>query len=157
MLGSLQPQQIDEVLKKELVGRIGCHADGETYIVPISYGYDGDYIYCHTHEGKKTAMMRRNPAICFQVEGMKDMANWKSVIVQGRFEELTDKNERIKAMQTLLHRYLPMISSVTTHLGEHWPFEPDDIDEIGGVIFRIAIKHKSGRFETSQASPSIPG
>lgn len=157
MLGFLQPQQIDEVLKKELIGRIACHADGETYVVPISYGYDGQYIYCHTHEGKKTAMMRKNPAICFQVDGMKNMANWKSVIIQGTFEELKDKERRITAMQTLFRRYLPVISSITTHLGEHWPFEPDDIDDIDGVVFRIAIREKSGRFETSEASPSIPG
>ena len=84
MLGILSPSKIEEVLKTQLVGRIGGSWNGETYIIPISYAYDGNYIYCHTTEGKKTAIMRKNARVCFQVDEMKDMANWKSVIVQGR-------------------------------------------------------------------------
>jgi nitroimidazol reductase NimA-like FMN-containing flavoprotein (pyridoxamine 5'-phosphate oxidase superfamily) len=157
MLGTLDRQQEEDLLKTQTVGRIACYADGETYVVPISYAYDGTYIYCHTHEGKKSTMMRKNPKVCFEVDEMKDMANWKSVIVQGMFEELKDHHERNMAMQTLLNRYLPIISSVTTHLGEHWPFHPDDTAEIKGLVFRIAVKEKSGRFESSQQSPSFAG
>ena len=157
MLGILDSTEIEELLRSQLIGRIGCHAGGETYVVPISYAYDGNYIYCHTDEGKKASMMRKNPKICFQVDSMKDMANWKSVIIQGLFEELKEKSDRIHAMQTLLNRYLPIISSVTTHLGQHWPFQPDDIDEIDGVIFRIAMKEKSGRYESAEQSPVMQG
>lgn len=157
MLGALTSPQIEEVLKSGLVGRIGCHANDETYIVPISYAYDGQYIYCHTHEGKKTAIMRQSPNICFQVDEMQNMANWKSVIVQGRYEELTQKQDRVLAMQTLLNRYLPIISSVTTHLGEHWPFQPEDVDEIKGVVFRINIREKTGRFESSSEKAAMAG
>jgi uncharacterized protein len=157
MLGTLQSTQIEEVLRNQLIGRIGCNADGETYVVPISYAYDGSYIYCHTHEGKKTTIMKKNPKICFQVEDMKNMANWKSVIVQGEFEELKERRERNQAMRMLLNRYLPMMSSVTTHLGEHWPFQPDDTTDIDGIVFRIAIKEKTGRFESNGQSPSLPG
>jgi hypothetical protein len=116
MIGELQPQQIEEVLGSQVVGRIGCHASGETYIVPISYAYDGTYIYCHTHEGKKLDMMRQNPKICFEVDDLKDMANWKSVIAKGTFQELIGRHERNNAMQMLLNRYLPVMSSITTHL-----------------------------------------
>lgn len=157
MLGNLQPQQVEEVLKNQLVGRIGCSLNGETYIVPISYAYDGNYIYCHTNEGKKTNIMRKNPRVCFQVDEMKDMANWKSVIVQGEFEELTLKDDRNAAMQTLLNRYLPVLSSVTTHFGEHWPFHPEDVTNIKGVVFRIVVVEKTGRFEDTMHSPSFPG
>lgn len=157
MLGTLQSTQIEDVLKGQLVGRIGCSTEGEMYVVPISYAYDGKYIYCHTHEGKKTDMMRKNPKICFEVEELKDMANWRSVLVQGQYEELKDRRERNLAMQTLLNRYLPIISSVTTHLGEHWPFHADDTTDIEGVVFRIIVKEKSGRFESAQESPNLPG
>lgn len=157
MLGTLPQQQIEEVLKTQIVGRIGCCSDGETYIVPISYAYDGTYIYCHTHEGKKAEMLRKNPKVCFEVDEMKDMANWRSVIAQGFFEELKNRNERNMAMQTLLNRYLPIISSVTTHLGEHWPFHPDNTTDIKGLVFRIAIKEKTGRFEYNEQSPNMAG
>ena len=157
MLGNLRPQQIEQVLKDQLVGRIGCCLNGEPYIVPISYAYDGTYIYCHTTEGKKTEMMRRNPRICFQVDEMKDMANWQSVIALGEFEELKTKEQRNTALQFLLNRYLPVISSVTTHMGEQWPFRPDDVATIDGVVFRIVIKQKTGRFENTMQSPDFPG
>ena len=157
MLGKLEPQQIEEVLKNQFVGRIGCSLNNETYIVPRSYVYDGDYIYGHTAEGKNPDIMRKNPRVCFQVDEMKDMANWKSVVLQGEFEEIRQREQRNEAMQRLLNRYLPVISSVTTHLGEHWPFHPDDVTDINGIVFRIAVKEKSGRFETSVQSPNLPG
>jgi len=157
MLGILPLSQIEDVLKNQLVGRIGCSVNNETYVVPISYAYDGNYIYCHTTEGKKMEMMRKNPKVCFQVDEMKDMANWKSVLVQGEFEEVKSNMERNAAMQNLLNRYLPIISSVTTHFGEHWPFHAEDLSNIDGIVFRIAVKEKTGRFESTMQSPSLPG
>jgi uncharacterized protein len=85
MLGTLSVEEIDVLLKNQLVGRLGCHTAGETYIVPISYAYDGDYIYCHTYEGKKVDMMRKNNKVCFEVDDLQTMAEWKSVIIQGQF------------------------------------------------------------------------
>jgi hypothetical protein len=139
------------------VGRLASCADNVPYVVPLSYAYDGEYIYCHTGEGRKVEILRKNPTVCFQVDEMMDMANWKCVVVYGTFEELKGREERNKAMSILLNRYLPVISSVTTHLGEHWPFHPDDTSDIKGVVFRIAIKSKSGRFESNLLSPSMAG
>ena len=157
MLGTLSLQQMDETLRTQLVGRIGCHAEGMTYIVPISYAFDGSFIYCHTHEGLKTKLMRNNPSICFEVEDVLDMGHWKTVVIQGVYEELNEQQERNQAMDALLKRYLPVISSITTHLGEHWPFRPDDTRRIEGIVFRIRITGKTGRFESSEDSPSLPG
>ena len=57
MLGELSPEEIEEVLRSEITGRIGCHADGRTYVVPITYGYQRSYVYCHSPEGLKLRMM----------------------------------------------------------------------------------------------------
>src|SRR5215204_7126447 len=116
MLGVMDIIEIEDVLQRQVVGRIGCHANDITYVVPISYAYDGTYIYGHTREGMKVDLMRINPAVCFQVDDMKDMANWKSVIAWGDFEEVRDNAGRDKALQYLTDRILPIISSVTTHL-----------------------------------------
>jgi hypothetical protein len=59
MFGILNPVEIEQLLSKQLVGRIGCHADGVTYVVPISYAYDGEYVYARTFEGMKINMMRK--------------------------------------------------------------------------------------------------
>jgi uncharacterized protein len=157
MLGNLSPSEIESVLQSQLVGRIACSANGETYVVPISYAYDGDFIYCHTTEGKKIEMMRLNPSVCFEVDRMEDMANWQSVIIYGTFAELHEPKEKREGIDKLLNRYLPMRSSVTTHLGAHWPFHPSEPEEIHGIIFRVSIKEKTGRFESTTAQPAIAG
>jgi nitroimidazol reductase NimA-like FMN-containing flavoprotein (pyridoxamine 5'-phosphate oxidase superfamily) len=157
MLGILSPEEIEVVLHEQLIGRLGCHTDKETYVVPISYAYDGETIICHSLEGKKTQMMRAYPNICLQVEEMKDMANWKSVLVQGSYEELKEPSDQNEALQKLSHRYFPIISSVSCHLGKLWPFYPENFAEVGGIIFRIRILTRSGRCESETASPELPG
>jgi hypothetical protein len=51
MLGKLNAEQMDHVLRSQVVGRIGCYADDTVYVVPITYLYDGQHIYGHTREG----------------------------------------------------------------------------------------------------------
>src|SRR5436190_2876514 len=116
MIDKLSLSEIEALLYKQCVGRIGCY-DDRVYVVPTSYAYDGKYIYCHTYEGKKMEIMRRNPDVCFQVDEMKDMANWNSVIAWGKFEEVKDQVQRSEALNILLKRELPITSSITTHLG----------------------------------------
>lgn len=152
MIAKLNPEQIDQLLREEIIGRIAC-ADGDfVYIVPVSYAYDGRAIYVHSLEGQKLDIMRKNPNVCFEADNIKDMANWQSVVVQGTFRELSGE-QRSKALEILLNRPLPLSSSATTHLGSSWPFYYDELKEIGGVVFEIEVKEKTGRYETSSASP----
>ncbi len=101
MWGELDKNQIEDFLKSEMVGRIGCcDYSGKVYVVPITYAYNNGYIYGHTKAGLKIRMMRNNPNVCFEIDQMKDMNNWKSVIVNGTFEELKgdDANNGLEIM-----------------------------------------------------------
>jgi hypothetical protein len=86
MIASLNKYQIDDVLHGQMIGRIGCQADGKVYVAPITYAYDADYIYCLRIEGMKINFMRINPNVCFEVESVESMAHWRSVILWGRIE-----------------------------------------------------------------------
>lgn len=110
MFDVLSEEQKKEVIAKNFIGRLGCHAEGKTYVVPISYGYDGDNIYVRTFEGMKLEMIRKNPKVCFQVDSFWDMNDWKSVIIWGKAEEMINKKEREKGLNVLLSRILPNIS-----------------------------------------------
>jgi len=143
--------EIEELLRKETVGRIGCSDGNTVYVVPISYAYDGEYIYCHTHEGLKVAIMRKNPNVCFEVDHLQNMANWQSVIAHGKFEELKEADLLYHALEKLHGRMLPLVSSETTHLSPDWPFPPAGFAKIEGVTFRIRLEQKSGRFEKPAA------
>jgi nitroimidazol reductase NimA-like FMN-containing flavoprotein (pyridoxamine 5'-phosphate oxidase superfamily) len=154
MLGELDARQIEEVLRQGAVGRIGCHAGGRTYVVPITYAYDGECVYGHSAEGQKIRMMRANPAVCFEVDQMEDLANWRSVIAQGTFEELRGA-EAEAALHKLTRRLLPLVASETSFpahgFGLEAPVEPGPHEAVEtrhpAILYRIRLTEKCGRFE----------
>lgn len=152
MLGKLSDTEIEEVLQEQFLGRIGCSANDLTYIVPISYAYDGKYIYIRSKNGMKVDIMRKNPKVCFEVENFINMANWRTVIAWGDFEEITKPEEREQALKKLLHRHLPLIVSENSRFTPQWPFEPSDLNSIEGVVYRIELKEKTGRFENAEGT-----
>lgn len=149
MIGKLSSEEIENLLNRQIIGRIGCCVNNRCYVVPISFAYDGTYIYCRSEEGMKIRMMRENPQVCFETDNTRNHANWQSVIAWGTYEELSDGPERNEALSKLHSRTLPLQSSETTHLGNAWPFTSDDDTTIPGIVFRIRLTEKSGRFERS--------
>ena len=147
MLGQLNDTQINNILSSQAVGRLACTDGKKPYIVPVTYTYDGKYIYGQTNEGTKLKMLRKNPNVCFEVDMMTDMANWQSVIVSGKFEEL--KNEQAKkARDILFGRVFSLMTSSTIHTHEHEVIEElDDSNRVKYVMYRIKIKKVTGRFE----------
>ncbi len=153
MLGKLNSVEIEEVLTHQIIGRMGCHANNMSYIVPISYAYDGECVYARTYEGLKINLMRKNPNVCFQTDTMENMANWKSVIAWGEFKELTEDSERNEGIQKLRARKISGIASETVKLSPIWPFASNEYsDEVDGIIFCIRLGEKTGRFEMSDSS-----
>jgi hypothetical protein len=143
MLGTLDRDQIDRVLHAGVVGRIGMHAEGRTYVVPVSYVYDGDAIYVHSAEGLKIRMMRASPDVCFEVDEIDDMANWRSVIAWGRYEELSG-DLAAAAMNLLVARLSPLTTSETAGPAGRAAGRAGNGIEIA---YRIRLKDRTGRFE----------
>ena len=147
MFGKLTSVQIEELLHQQIIGRLGCHANGITYVVPVSYAYDGEYVYVRSLEGMKLGMMRKNPEVCFEVDNTRNLSNWQSVVAWGLFQELPIGKEREHAVRYLEERKLPVLSSETMHLSPQWPFPAENESEVQGIIFRIRLMQKSGRYE----------
>ncbi len=105
-MDELSRREIDLFLAEELVGRIGCHAQGQTYVVPVIYAYDGEAFYAHSVEGLKLRMMRANPQVCFEVDHYYGSGNWTSVIARGAFEQL-EGSAAERALTLLLDRFPP--------------------------------------------------
>lgn len=147
MLGQLNDTQIQNILSSQAVGRLACTDGKKPYIVPVTYTYDGKYVYGQTNEGTKLKMLRKNPNVCFEVDMMTDMRNWQSVIVFGKFEEL--KNEQAKKARNILFGHVfSLMTSSTIHVHEHEVTEElDDSNRVKYVMYRIKIKKVTGRFE----------
>lgn len=142
MLGKLSARQIEQVLREATVGRIGATVDGMTYVVPITFVRDGDFVYGHSLVGQKVRMMRRNPRVCFQVDEIRDMRNWRCVIAQGQFEELTG-DLAAAAARLIEARLGPLATSQTAGP------RPRRGSERGSVSYRIRLDLLSGRYERS--------
>jgi uncharacterized protein len=147
MLGELTPEQINALLFNEVVGRIGCHAKGRTYVVPITYVFDGESVYGHSADGLKVSMMRANPHVCFEVDHRENLANWRSVVAWGVYEELEGK-EAFDALQLLVARLMPIVTSETLRLPGPGPVAAKPvIDAPKSIIYRIRLTERTGRFE----------
>ena len=149
MLGELTPGEIEELLRTEATGRIGCHAEGRTYVVPITYAYDPPYVYCHSPEGMKLRMMRKNPVVCFEVDRIENVGSWRSVIALGRFEELGGR-DALAAMDILIARFTAFHSTREEH--PSYVLRASDVESSRAngrpiVLFRILLAEKTGRFE----------
>lgn len=149
MIGKLTEEQIDEFLKNNLFGRIGCNDGRKCYVVPTNYVYDGRFIIAHSLMGMKIDIMRKNPDVCLEVDEMKTFTNWKSVIAWGKYQELTDQRDRFSAMALFADRMIhikmsktavtPLITEEIVHGHSPSVFKP--------IIYRIIVTEKTGRFE----------
>ena len=149
MIGTLSREASQEFLKSGIIGRIGCHDGSRTYIVPVQYVYDGKDIYCHSVEGMKIHMMRKNPSVCFEADEIKTVNNWKSVIVWGTYEELKGEYARYNTLRLFAGRFLQFKVSETAFL----PLIDGDnsfrSSHIRPVMYRIIVEEISGRFENT--------
>jgi nitroimidazol reductase NimA-like FMN-containing flavoprotein (pyridoxamine 5'-phosphate oxidase superfamily) len=105
VIEDLDRSEIDAFLRRQVVGRVGCHADGRTYVVPVIYVWDGEFVYVQSVEGRKVEMMRANPEVCFEVDEYEPDGSWRSVIVDGVYEEL-DGGPAAEALALLARRFV---------------------------------------------------
>ena len=135
VIRALPAEEIEELLRTALVGRIACcdHGEGEAgrpYLVPLAYGYDGEAIYAHSGPGRKIRLMRAQPLVSFEVDQAEAADRWHSVIADGVYEELTEPPDRERALRLI---YPP----------------PAPVPALGPetVVYRIRLTAKSGRYE----------
>lgn len=147
-MGVLDEQKINNVLSSQVVGRLACTDGNIPYIVPVTYFFNGDYIYGQTQEGKKLEILRKNKKVCFEVDLMMDMRNWQSVIVFGDFEELSEAEAKI-ANELFFNHFYNMQTSSTIHGFQHQLDEKSkkSDDKIRHIMYRIKPIKVTGRFE----------
>jgi nitroimidazol reductase NimA-like FMN-containing flavoprotein (pyridoxamine 5'-phosphate oxidase superfamily) len=91
------PMQIRELTMAECLamlqatnlGRLACVRYNRPYIVPVYFDLYRDALYSFATVGKKIQWMRTNPRVCVEFDQIADRFNWTTVVVRGRYEELT--------------------------------------------------------------------
>ncbi|MCC7009548.1 MAG: pyridoxamine 5'-phosphate oxidase family protein [Acidobacteria bacterium] len=130
------------MLARKSLARLACARDGQPYLVPILCYFDpeGGCLYSIAAEGQKIAWMRENPKVCVELSEITDRFNWTTVLVFGRFEELSDRPQHEAAR----HRARALFEQ-----REDWWFpamqKPEPDVPASAVIYRIRIDEMTGR------------
>lgn len=148
MLGELDINEIEEVLKNNTIGHLGCSDGADVYIVPINYRYDNDFILCYSLEGLKIHIMRKHPSVCFEVNEIKNANEWKCVVINGTYEEITDETE-LRDLRPHFTEYMlrKRVSLTAIPSEENNDIENTNRSYSAQVFYRIRFNKVSGRFE----------
>lgn len=138
-------REIDAIIRGSEVCRLALAKDNEPYLVPLSFGYDGESIYLHTAgTGKKIEFFEASARVCFELERNVrlvrddgDACEWsfvfESVIGYGKISELVDLDGKSFALSQITHHYG----------GTQSNFEGFDLNRVR--TWRIAIESVQGK------------
>ncbi len=132
-------KEIQDFLQQVGYGHLGFIHEGKPYVMPMHYYLQDSDIYLFTTVGMKTHDIDANPEVCLQVEEIHGSLHWRSVIVTGRAERLTEQHDIDRAKQFIKERN-PTLSPA---INRTW------IDAWGRAeviaIYRIHKSEMSGR------------
>ena len=129
-----------QVLDANRLAHLACSNDGRPYIVPIYYAHADNALYAFSMPGKKIDWMRANPLVSVLVEEHKRGREWKSVIADGRYEELPDRIGQRDHAWSLLSKHVDWWEP-----GALKPVVPPMSDHSSHIFFRVLIEQLTGR------------
>ena len=108
--------EIDAIIRRSQVFRLGLSDEGRPYVVPLCFGYDGTALYFHcAREGRKLEILRRNNRVCLEfdvVEGLSEApeacgwgTRFESVIAWGAPRLIEDPAEKRDALDLIMSHY----------------------------------------------------
>ena len=137
--------EIDTVLSKATVCRIGLIDRDIPYIVPLNFGYKNNFLYFHSaHIGKKIELITKNNMVCFEVDIDHDIVNtgipcnWSSkyvsIIGYGKARFITNTEQKQEALNIIIDHYSP---------GTSYDFPEKNLNEV--TIIKIEITQMTGK------------
>jgi uncharacterized protein len=135
---------IDSIIRRCTICRLGMCDNGQPYIVPLSFGYDGRFLYVHAAlDGKKVDMLKKNNRICFEFDRLDEVTssaqacNWsmkyESVIGVGVAEMVEDVDAKMAALNCIMRQYS----------NSDWTFTEQAVSTTS--VYRIRIEEITGK------------
>ncbi len=127
-----------ELLARNHVGRLAYSWRDRVNILPLHYVYSDDWIYGRTSPGEKLTTLLHNPWVAFEVDEVRGLFDWSSVVAVGTLTLLAadgsphDREHLRRAMRLL---------------GElvHGAFAARDPVPERSLVFGIGISELTGR------------
>jgi uncharacterized protein len=132
-------KEIQDFLQQVGYGHLGYIHEGKPYVMPMHYYLENSDIYLLTTEGMKTHDIDTNPDVCLQIEEIHTPLHWRSVIVIGRAERLTEQQDIDLAMQFIKERNPALSPAINRTWVDSWGHSE------AIAIYRIHESEMSGR------------
>ena len=108
--------EILAIVKRARIMRLGLVDGEEPYVVPLSYGFDGESLYFHcAREGRKLDLIRRSGRVCFEMDELLAVveapeacgwgARYRSVIGTGLAVILSDREAKRRGLAAIMAQY----------------------------------------------------
>jgi len=108
--------EIEAIIHKSQICRLGLADEGVPYIVPLCFGYRNNTLYFHSaKEGRKIEMLKRNHQVCFEFDVDTQIhdgetacscgMNYRSVIGYGTASLIDHPAQKRKALDIIMRQY----------------------------------------------------
>jgi nitroimidazol reductase NimA-like FMN-containing flavoprotein (pyridoxamine 5'-phosphate oxidase superfamily) len=116
--GRYDPAEIRAILDEGLVGHVGFVENGQPFVIPMSYGRDGDSLYLHgSVAGRLLRALGAGAPLCITVTLLDGLViarsvfhhsmNYRSVVILGRAEIVSEREEKMLALEKLTEHLVP--------------------------------------------------
>jgi len=107
-----------KILEEAFICHVGFVIDGQPYVIPTSYGRQGEVLYIH---GSAASRMLRHAssgvAVCVTVTLLDGLVlarsifnhsmNYRSVVILGTAQEISNREEKLAALRAMSEHILP--------------------------------------------------
>jgi len=143
----LTRDEMEALLARNNVGRIAYAFHDRVDIEPINYVYASGWVYCRTSPGVKLDIMERHRWVAFEVDEVRGLFDWQSVVVRGatyvlKADSPEDERKAFTPGLTLLNQLVPGTLSGNDPVPARY------------VVFRIHLDEVTGREAKPGASSS---
>lgn len=152
MIKDLETSGCLKLLDENYIGRLAYIFGKSPYVLPITYFHDVEEksILSYSAPGFKIEAMEKYGVVAFQVDDIITIHNWRSVLVQGNFEELEGSTAK-----KYLHRFAEGVQEIIAKKGGASPkFIQDFSSKLSlrgiPVVYRINITDIFGKFRNDE-------
>lgn len=154
---------IEVILDEGFLCNVGVVVDGRPVVIPTAYARDGEWLYLHGARKNRTLLATLEGEACISVTHVDGLVlarsilhhsmNYRSVVLFGNGEEITDHAEKVHAMRCYVEHIIP----------GRWDDarQPNDAEIAATLVIRFPIdecsaKVRSGPPEDDEKDMALP-
>ena len=103
VMRDMTEKEIREFIREWTWGTLIGAEENKPYAVELSYGTDGEYIYCGSMPGGRMARcIIANPNAIFKIcDSDRSYSRWRAVIIEGKAERLTNYDDILYSVRCI--------------------------------------------------------